>query len=102
MLRPLVLLLLLPSSLLAQTTQEQVRAYRQANERRILGEFITLLSRPNVASDTANIRKNAALILEMMNQRGLNPRLLEASTPNVPPAVYGEWKSPGAQRTILV
>jgi acetylornithine deacetylase/succinyl-diaminopimelate desuccinylase-like protein len=38
----------------------------------------------------------------MMKQRGLNPRLLEASTPNTPPAVYGEWKTPGAQRTILV
>ena len=37
-----------------------------------------------------------------MKQRGLNPRLLEGSTPNTPPAVYGEWKTPGAQRTILV
>ena len=69
---------------------------------RLLNEFTALLSIPNVASDTENIRKNAALIMEMMKQRGLNPRLLEASTPNVPPAVYGEWKTPGAQRTILV
>ena len=97
-----ILLLLLPISLLAQTTLDKVREYRRSNERGILKEFITLLSIPNVASDTDNIRKNAALIVEMMKQRGLNPRLLEAATPNTPPAVYGEWLTPGAQRTILL
>jgi acetylornithine deacetylase/succinyl-diaminopimelate desuccinylase-like protein len=101
MLRSLLLLTLLPFSVFAQT-QEKVRGYRRAHEQQILKEFTTLLAIPNVASDTQNIRRNAALIVEMMNQRGLNPRLLEASTPNTPPAVYGEWKTPGAQRTILV
>jgi acetylornithine deacetylase/succinyl-diaminopimelate desuccinylase-like protein len=102
MLRTLLLLILLPFPLLAQTTQEKVRDYRQAHEHELLKEFTTLLAIPNVASDTQNIRRNAALIMEMMKQRGLNSRLLEASTPNVPPVVYGEWKTPGAQRTILV
>ncbi len=102
MLSRLLLLLLLPSALFAQTTQEKVRDFRQSNEHQILKEFTTLLSIPNVAADTENIRKNAALIVEMMKQRGLNPRLLEGSTPNTPPAVYGEWKVPGAQRTILL
>src|SRR4051794_8714728 len=99
--RSLLLLILLPLPILAQT-QDKVREYRRANEHQILKEFTTLLAIPNVASDTPNIRRNAALIVEMMKQRGLNPRLLEASTPNTPPAVYGEWKTPGAQRTILV
>jgi acetylornithine deacetylase/succinyl-diaminopimelate desuccinylase-like protein len=98
MLRSLLLLTLVFS----QTTQDKVREYRRANEHQILKEYLALLSIPNVASDTQNIRKNAALIVEMMNQRGLNPRLLEGSSPNTPPAVYGEWKTPGAQRTILV
>jgi acetylornithine deacetylase/succinyl-diaminopimelate desuccinylase-like protein len=102
MLRTLLLLILLPLSLCAQTTQEKVRDYRRANEQRLIEEFTRLLSIPNVASDTQNIRKNAALIVEMMKQRDLNPRLLEGSTPDTPPAVYGEWKTPGAQRTILV
>ena len=101
LLRPL-LLLLLPISVFAQTTQDKVREFRRANEHQILKEFTTLLSIPNVASDTENIRKNAALIVEMMKQRGLNPRLLEGATPDTPPAVYGEWKVTGAQRTILV
>ena len=102
MLRSLLLLTLLPVSAFTQTTPEKVREYRRANEHRIIKEFTTLLAIPNVAADTPNIRKNADLIAEMMKQRGLNPRLLEAKTPNVPPAVYGEWNTPGAQRTIIV
>jgi acetylornithine deacetylase/succinyl-diaminopimelate desuccinylase-like protein len=101
MLRSLLLSILLPVSIFAQT-QDKVREYRRENEHQILKEFTTLLAIPNVASDTANIRRNAALIIEMMKQRDLNPRLLEAATPNTPPAVYGQWKTPGAQRTILV
>src|SRR5215212_493745 len=101
MLRILLLLILLPFSVFAQT-QDKVREYRRANEHQILKEFTTLLAIPNVASDTENIRRNAALIVEMMKQRGLNPRLLEGASPNTPPAVYGEWKTPGAQRTILL
>src|SRR5438046_3028576 len=95
MLSRLFLLFFLPLPLFAQTTQEKVRDYRRSNEHQILKEFTTLLSIPNVAADTQNIRKNAALILEMMKQHGLNPRLLEGPTPNTPPAVYGEWKTPG-------
>jgi len=78
-----------------------VREYRRANEWPLLREYFELLSLPNVASDNQNIRRNAARIMEMMKQRGLDPRLLEADTPNTPPAVYAEWKTPGAQRTLL-
>jgi acetylornithine deacetylase/succinyl-diaminopimelate desuccinylase-like protein len=99
--RPLLLLLTLTFTVCAQTTQEKVRDYRRANEWPLLREYFELLSLPNVASDTQNIRRNATRIVEMMKQRGLEPRLLEADTPNTPPAVYAEWKTPGAQRTLL-
>ena len=104
MLRTLLLLiLLLPTSLSAQTnTQEKVRAYRRANEQKIINDFLSLLAVPNIASDNPNIRRNAELIAEMMKMRGLNPRLLEATTPNVPPLVYGEFKTPSAQRTLIL
>ena len=102
MLRPFLLLLLLPVSLFAQTTQQKVREYRRANEHQILQEFTTLLAIPNVASDVVNIRKNAGHIVQMMKDRGLNPQLLETSAHNSPPAIYGEWKTPGATRTVLV
>ena len=102
MLRALLLLALLPVAIYAQTTQEKVREYRSANESKILNEYLALLAIPNVASDTENIRKNAEFIAEMMKQRGLDPRLLDGPTPNTPPAVYAEWKVPGAQRTLLL
>jgi len=102
MLRLLVLLVLLPLPVLAQSTQEKVRGYRRANERQILQEFMELLAVPNVASDQQNIRRNAEFIAEMMKRRGLTPRLLEGPTPNTPPAVYAEIKTPGAQRTLLL
>jgi len=100
--RPLLFLLVLLSfPVSAQTTQEKVRDYRRANEQPLLREYFEFLSLPNVASDVPNIRRNAARIMEMMKQRGLDPRLLEADTPNTPPAVFAEWKTPGAQRTLL-
>lgn len=89
-----------PDGVAAQ--QNRVRDYRIANEHRLLKEFVTLLSIPNVASDHVNIRRNAAFIVEMMKRRGLEPRLLEAGDSTVPPAIYGEWKVPGAARTIIL
>ncbi len=91
---------LLCQCVFAQTT-DPVRVYRRANEHRILREFVELLSIPNVASDAEGIRRNAARLVEMLKARGLKPRLLEASTPNAPPAVYGEWTTPGATKTVV-
>jgi acetylornithine deacetylase/succinyl-diaminopimelate desuccinylase-like protein len=103
--RRLILLLILSlasQSIFGIVVDDRVRQYRRSHEHEILREFVSLLSIPNVASDRENIRKNAAFILEMMKQRGLEPRLLEAKTPNVPPAVYGEWRTPVATRTIIL
>jgi len=104
-LKPLTLLLLallVALSLPAASQQSPAavaRAYRQAHEHEIMNEFIALLSIPNVASDTPNIRRNAALITKMLEQRGVKTRLLEA--PSAPPVVYGEIVTPGATRTII-
>src|SRR5215208_479227 len=92
--------LLLCQSAFAQAP-DPIREYRRANEHRILREFVGLLSLPNVASDAEGIRRNAARLAEMMAARGLKPRLLEAATPNTPPAVYGEWTTPGATATVV-
>jgi acetylornithine deacetylase/succinyl-diaminopimelate desuccinylase-like protein len=95
-----VALLLLCRPAFAQSNAA-AREYRRANEQRILREFVGLLSIPNVASDSEGIRRNAARLVEMMEARGLKPRLLEAPTANVPPAVYGEWPAPGAKSTVV-
>ena len=79
-----------------------VREYRRAHEHEILKEFLDLLAIPNVASDRENIRRNAAALITMMQRRKLQPRLLEAADPAAPPAVYGEWKTPGATRTLIL
>jgi acetylornithine deacetylase/succinyl-diaminopimelate desuccinylase-like protein len=37
----------------------------------------------------------------MMEKRGLAPQLLYGSDKSAPPLIYGEWKTPGATRTIV-
>ncbi len=75
------------------------RSYRQAHEHEIISEYVNLLSIPNVASDTPNIRRNAALISQMLEKRGVRTQLLEV--PGAPPVVYGEINAPGATRTLI-
>jgi acetylornithine deacetylase/succinyl-diaminopimelate desuccinylase-like protein len=82
--------------------QSSVRDYRHAHERQILEEFTRLLALPNIASDRDNIRRNAEFVREMMQRRGLNPQLLEGKSADTPPAVYGEWKIPGATRSLIL
>jgi acetylornithine deacetylase/succinyl-diaminopimelate desuccinylase-like protein len=86
----------------AVVAQSSVREYRRTHERQILAEFTQLLAIPNVASDQQNIRRNADFIFEMMQRRGLNPRLLETANKENPPAVFGEWKTPGATHSIVL
>jgi acetylornithine deacetylase/succinyl-diaminopimelate desuccinylase-like protein len=77
------------------------RSYREANEPAILTEFAELLALPNLASDSANIRRNADHLLVMLGKRGFtNTRLL--TVPGGPPAVYGELPAPGATRTLVL
>jgi acetylornithine deacetylase/succinyl-diaminopimelate desuccinylase-like protein len=83
-------------------SQNRAREYRRTHERQILSEFTRLLAIPNVASDKPNIRRNAEFIRETMERRGLSPRLLEAKSRDVPPAVYGEWLVSGAARSIIL
>jgi acetylornithine deacetylase/succinyl-diaminopimelate desuccinylase-like protein len=86
----------------SRALQHEVRDYRIRNESRILREFVDLLAIPNVASDSAGIAKNAAALVSMMEKRGLSPQLLRGADASAPPLVYGEWKVPGATRTIVM
>lgn len=81
---------------------DNIRSYRQKNEQAIYGEFITFLQIPNVATDTANIRRNADFLLQAMRSKGINNvQLLESNEHNVPPVVYGEVITPGADKTVV-
>ena len=75
------------------------RRYRESHEAEIAREFVDLLAIPNVASDSVNIRRNAAAVIEMLRRRGVTARTLDGA--GGPPAVYGELRTPGATRTIV-
>src|SRR5262245_8015622 len=75
------------------------RQWRNQHERVIVDEFVSLLAIPNVASDRANIQRNAETILKMMEKRGIASKLV--SVPGANPVVFGEIKTPGATRTIV-
>ena len=78
--------------------ETKVHTYRVEHEKEIVREFVSLLSIPNRASDAADIERNAEVIRQMLEKRGLTVRLLRAS--GAPPVVLGELRTPGARQTI--
>ena len=53
----------------ADTPAQAARKWRTAHESEILKEFTSLLAIPNVASDTANIQRNAETLVAMLKRR---------------------------------
>jgi acetylornithine deacetylase/succinyl-diaminopimelate desuccinylase-like protein len=79
---------------------EAVREYRTSHAAEILARFAELLAIPNVASDAPGIRANADYLAGKFRERGVATELLTLE--GAPPIVLGEWRSPGAQRTLGV
>lgn len=75
------------------------RDHLAANEEGIVAELRALLELPNVASNPADIRRNADALVAMLERRGIAARVLE--TPNAPVSVFGELATPGAERTLV-
>ena len=94
-------LLMLAGSGPATDPLQKVRQFRQAHEQELLTEFEQFVTIPNVAADTANLRRTALFIQDMMRRRGIKTQLLAAATPGVPPVVFGEVRTPGATRTVV-
>ncbi|HKW64306.1 MAG TPA: M20/M25/M40 family metallo-hydrolase [Candidatus Acidoferrum sp.] len=78
---------------------QAVREYRMDNEDRIVRELTEFLAIPNVASDTPNIQKNAARLVEMLEARGIETHLLPITGRG--PVVFGKLISPEAKRTVI-
>ena len=95
----LALVVLTTTGLIAQTPKQAAQQWRAAHEQQILQEFTALLSIPNVASDKANIQRNAEVLMAALEKRHVAAKLLTAAGSN--PVVYGEIKTPGAKRTIV-
>lgn len=85
--------------MMAAPAQAQAQAHVRANPVGVIGEYVQrnaaelidelrgLLAIPNVAADSANIRRNADALVAMLKRRGAASRLLETGGP---PVVYGE------------
>ena len=97
----LLIAILLPVAASAQTNpaSQAARKWRQAHERAIVDEFVTLLSIPNVSRDRENIQRNAQAIAGMLEKRKIPARLVSMPASN--PVVLGEIRTPGATRTIV-
>ena len=99
--------LLLPSQMGGQKTTpptpaqvaQAVREYRMENEDRIVRELCEFLAIPNIASDTPNIQKNAAHLVEMLEARGIETHLLPITGRG--PVVFGKLISAEVKRTVI-
>jgi acetylornithine deacetylase/succinyl-diaminopimelate desuccinylase-like protein len=79
---------------------DQARQWRMAHEQEIIDGFVRFLSIPNVASDSVNIRRNAAYISGLLEPRGFTVHMLEVE--GSPPAVFAERKTAGADKTLMI
>jgi len=82
----------------SSSVPENVRKYRLAHEKEIVGEFASLLSIPNLASEMPNIERNVQAITKALESRGVSVQLLRE--PGAPPIVYGRLSAPGVRPTI--
>lgn len=85
----------------AASIRTAARDFREKNEGNILTEFAELVAIPNLATDSVGIRRNAEFLLRMLGKRGFtNTQLL--TSPGSTPAVYGELKTAGVSRTLVL
>jgi acetylornithine deacetylase/succinyl-diaminopimelate desuccinylase-like protein len=80
--------------------RDAVRVWRKAHEKAIVTDFVALLSMPNVATNIADVEKNAAYIEGELKARGFETQLLSAE-PGTPPSVFAQMRVPHAKRTVI-
>src|SRR5581483_4302679 len=76
----------------------KVREWRTTHEKAILHELYDLVAIPNVATDAANIRRNAEALTRMFEKRRFAPEILP--TAGTSPLVVAERRQPNVRRTI--
>ncbi|MGA8109263.1 MAG: hypothetical protein WB974_07495, partial [Acidobacteriaceae bacterium] len=73
------------------------QAWTGAHRAELVEQFSQFLSIPNVAADPDGLRRNAAFLIQQLEQRGVSAQLLTlAGSPSV---VYGEIQTPRAEHT---
>jgi len=93
------LLVALAAALLSaqDTAVARVRAWRTQHEPQILRELFDLLAIPNVASNTADIERNAQALTRMFEKRRFLPETIPTGGA---PLVVAERRVPNARRTV--
>jgi len=76
------------------------RSYRERLAAAIVRDYASLLALPNVASDAANIRRNAEVLRDRLLGLGAHAELLDSD--GAPPVVFGRLDAPGATRTVAL
>lgn len=98
---PLVVLAAIaPSVAGAQDGLATARRYREAHAAAIVRDYAAFTALPNVASDTAGIRRNAEYLRDRLAALGIAVELLRL--PAASPVVYGRLDVPGARRTLAL
>jgi len=96
----LVFGLLVPLSAAAQEDSlAAARGWREANAHRIVGELVEFLSMPNVATNPADIQRNAEWLAARMRGSGIETEIVPITGGR--PVVFGELRVAGATRTLL-
>jgi acetylornithine deacetylase/succinyl-diaminopimelate desuccinylase-like protein len=85
------------------TPTQAAQSYAATHQAELLREFLDFVAIPDVAADPYRLRRNADYLINQLRLRGVNAKLLTAPglPDSVPPLVYGELKTPNAQRTIV-
>ena len=91
-------------SLAGQTAPKVAHDYVASRKPELTEQFETFLSIPNVAADPVGLKNNAEFLLGQLRQRGVTGELLTAAglPEGVPPVVWGEIRTPGATRTVVL
>jgi len=93
-------LLILGAPIRAQDGVGVARSHRNADGPGILRRYAAFLALPNVATDSIDIRRNAAYVRDALAAVGVRAELL--AVPGAPPVVFGRLDAPGATRTIAL
>lgn len=78
-----------------------VRSWRQTNERKLISDYSAFVAMPSIASNLADVDRNADFLETQLKSRGFTTSQLRAR-PGTPASVFAERRTPGAKRTLLL
>jgi len=103
----IVLLLFIFSNMVISVNSQSestlaIRSVRSDKEIEWVKEYISFLSIPNIAADAIGLKQNATFIMQMMKRRNIQQvKLLNGTSKNFAPSIYGEVITSGATKTII-